>query len=90
MLQVQRGSLPFSVQHTTTSPAAQVLRWMANPVPASQYRLSCPTPSDMTFPGGHFCLAPSGGCVQVSRVDMGFSACCACSVVLQAALQCFL
>ncbi|KAL4425709.1 hypothetical protein ABPG75_009725 [Micractinium tetrahymenae] len=43
---------------------AEVLRWMVNPVPASGYNLSCPTPTDMVFPSGHFCLSPTGGCVQ--------------------------
>ncbi len=57
---------------------AQVLRWMANPVPASQYRLSCPTPTDMTFPSGHFCLAPSGGCLQVSLIGLRLQAAAAC------------
>ena len=38
---------------------------MADPVPAAQYSLACPTPTDMAFPGGRFCLPPAGGCVQV-------------------------
>ena len=54
---------------------SQVLRWMAAPVPADQYQLACPTPSDMSFPGGRFCPPPAGGCVQGSWD----AAACACA-----------
>ena len=50
-------------------PSLQVLRWMADPVPADEYSLYCPTPTDMVFPGGRFCLSPTGGCIQVPRKD---------------------
>lgn len=49
---------------TAHRPRPQVLDWMKNPVPASEYRLPCPTPADMWFATGKFCAAPSGGCVQ--------------------------
>ncbi|GAB4816963.1 hypothetical protein N2152v2_004009 [Parachlorella kessleri] len=43
---------------------SEVLRWMKNPVPASQYSLDCSTPTDMQIPGGKLCFEPSKGCDQ--------------------------
>lgn len=63
----------------TPSQPAQVLRWMANPVPASQYSLDCPTPTDIAFPGGRFCMPPAGGCVQ----GTWSAADCACRCINQ-------
>jgi hypothetical protein len=34
---------------------AQVLDWMKDPVPISQLKITCPTPTDMFFPSGRFC-----------------------------------
>ena len=45
----------------------QVIRWMTDPVPAPEYSLACPTPTDMVLPGGHLCMAPASGCIQVRR-----------------------
>lgn len=47
------------------APRLQILRWMENPVPASEYKLECPTPTDLVFPGGKFCPEPTAGCGQV-------------------------
>jgi len=40
----------------------QVLRWMKNPVSASQYQLECSRPTDII---GQACLPRPGGCGQV-------------------------
>ncbi|GAB4821536.1 hypothetical protein N2152v2_008582 [Parachlorella kessleri] len=57
--------LPLATWGPAALPWVQLLRWMKNPVPASQYQLDCSPPTDMFLPGGHLpCPQPSGGCVQ--------------------------
>ncbi|KDD76182.1 hypothetical protein H632_c324p1, partial [Helicosporidium sp. ATCC 50920] len=43
----------------------QVLAWMANPVPASEYQQACPTSASLLsqLPGAKLCIAPNNGCV---------------------------
>lgn len=52
-----------------------VLDWIKNPVPASQYRRDCPVPTDMWFPSGHFCKAVR--CVNGNWSDVTCECTCA-------------
>lgn len=77
-LMLQQHACRALKPHHRPQTVLQVLRWMANPVPASQYSLACPVPTDMLFPGGRFCLPPTGGCVQVCLCCAVLSVCSSC------------
>lgn len=46
----------------------QVLDWMQNPVPASQYSPPCRSEAELlsNLPGGKLCVMPAAGCGHVS------------------------
>lgn len=47
----------------------QVLDWMKNPVPASQYNPTCPSQAEIEAKvGNKLCVMPNAGCGYVSGV----------------------
>jgi hypothetical protein len=67
-----RPALGFALCPAAPLPL-QVLDWMKNPVPASQYSPSCPDAKDLeTLPNaGALCVQPNDGCDYVSRPMQG-------------------